>query len=94
MVLYGEVKEDGVLAPPPRGSGAAGQGEGQVYKHYKFARNDVKLKLDKAKNEVKGDKRPEVKAALAGRGRGSGNPAPPPQPALAPGPEPHCPLQS
>ena len=81
MVLYGEVKEGGVLEPPPRGRGAAGQGEGQVYKHYKFARSDVKLRLDKAKNDVKGDKRPEVKAALAGRGRGSGNPSPPPQPA-------------
>ena len=97
MVLYGEVKEGGVLEPPTRGRGAAGQGEGQVYKHYKFARTDAKLKLDRTKNAVKGDKRPEVRAALADRGRGSGNPAPPlppgppPQPAFAPGPEPHCP---
>ena len=100
LVRYGEVRESAVsLEPPPRGRGVAAlPGEGQVYKHYKFARTEDKLKLDREKNEVKGKQRPEVIAAIAaGRGRGSGNhppplpQGPPPQPQLFPGPEPEFP---
>ena len=59
IVHCGEVRADVVkLQPPPTGRG--GSGKGQVYKHFKEARTDCKLKFDKAKNELKGNTRAKV----------------------------------